>query len=338
MLLEYLFFDKSKRPQVETFNEELTEQWKKENAKKNDLPPQVTYKDFSTTDYWIVKYEKDGNSEVVAVHFSKINRRICEEFSPTILTDESSEYFNKSLYPLVNKFERQLRKLLYLKVSLSNEEKLKKTIQDIEKKDFGDIYNILFVDSDFRSKAREKIKKLDTRAEMFEAIEDLNEQTAWDILIGNSVLTKIKDNFDLLKEYRNDVMHAHNIDYDKFKTAKKLFSDVNLELEEQINAISPTTIVSPKTIDILYDKLESFKDETTEIANGISRFLDFFATLSKTTIPLETLSNWENTLKLLGSSTELSKTEKLLSGFSPAVRTELPQSNRDNEDEMSAHK
>ena len=156
MLLEYLFFDAGKRPQIETFNNDIINHWN--TTKKDDLLPNITYIDFDTSDYWIVRYEKSGNYENLAKQFSEINNRICEEFSPTILTDESSEYFNKSLYPLVNKFERYLRKLRYLKVSLCNEEKLKGIIRDIEKKDFGEIYNILFIDNDFRSAAREKIK------------------------------------------------------------------------------------------------------------------------------------------------------------------------------------
>ena len=120
MLLEYLFFDKSKRSLVEQLNKDLQEHWGK--LKKDGSPPSITYKDFDDGDCWIVRYEKKGNSEQTAIQFSEISENVCEEFSPTILTDESAEYFNKSLYPLVNQFERRLRKLLYLKVSLSNEE------------------------------------------------------------------------------------------------------------------------------------------------------------------------------------------------------------------------
>lgn len=139
---------------------------------------------------------------------------------PTILTDESSEYFNKSLYPLVNKFERLLRKFLYLKVSQCDEQKFRSVISDIDQKDFGEIYTILFIDNNFRAAARDKIKKLNTRAEMYEAIDALQESTAWHILVGDEVLTIIKDNFDLLKEYRNDVMHAHNISWENIKKQK----------------------------------------------------------------------------------------------------------------------
>lgn len=332
MLLEYLFFDKDKRPQVEVFNDELEAQWSR--AKKDDLPPAITYKDFDETDHWIVKYEKAKNGEQEARQLSEINQKICEEFSPAILTDESSEYFNKSLYPLVNKFERYLRKLLYLKVSLCNEEKLKSAIRDIEKKDFGDIYNILFVDNDFRAKARDQIKKLNTRAEMFEAIDSLSERTAWDILIGNSVLTVIKDSFDLLKEYRNDVMHAHNISYDRFKNIRKLFSKANSELEEQISEIlqySPVIMVSPMTVDTLYDKLVAFSSQKDEVINGAARFLDIFAKLSTATIPEETLSNLEKFVTLLGLSTESREPGKLPPEPSSDTGKES------NEDEVITH-
>lgn len=333
MLLEFLFFDKSKRSQVETFNDELKARWSK--AKEDDLPPTITYKDFDKTEYWIVKYEKSGGNEQVARQLSEIGKQICEEFFPTILTDESSEYFNKSLYPLVNKFERYLRKLLYLKVALCNEEKLKSAIRDIEKKDFGDIYSILFVDNDFRSKARDQIKKLNTRAEMVEAIDGLREQTAWDILIGNSVLAVIKDNFDLLKEYRNDVMHAHNISYDRYKDIKKLFSKANAELEEQINEIlqySPVTMVSSMTVDTLYNKLVAFTSGVEKIANGAARFADWFARLSTETVPPETLSNLERFLLLLGATAESEPIEGLLAGFSSPANKEMLSS---NENEVS---
>ena len=335
MLLEYLFFDKSKRSLVEQLNKDLQEHWGK--LKKDGSPPSITYKDFDDGDCWIVRYEKKGNSEQTAIQFSEISEKVCEEFSPTILTDESAEYFNKSLYPLVNQFERRLRKLLYLKVSLSNEEKLKSTIRDIEKKDFGDIYNILFIDNDFRTAARDRIKKLSTRSEMFEAIDSLTERTAWDILIGNSVLAIIKDNFDLLKEYRNDVMHAHNIDYSKYNRAKKLFSDANQELEKQIGEIQqePSEImVSPGTVDTLYDKLVAFSTGAEKMAENMSRALDLFAKMSTVSVPPETMTNLEKFMTLIGTSAESVANEASLPENSSGASDEKPES---GESEVSDH-
>lgn len=305
MLLEYLFFDKSKKDLVEQFNEDLKEHWN--DSKKKDSPPNITYKDFDESDCWIVRYEKNGNSEPVAIRFSGINEKMCEKFSPTILTDESAEYFNKSLYPLVNQFERRLRKLLYLKVSLSKEEKLKSAIRDIEDKDFGDIYNILFVDTAFRSAARDKIKKLNTRSEMLEALDTLSERTAWDMLIGDSSLAIIKENFDQLKDYRNDVMHAHNIGESKYKAAKELFSDANQELEEQISDILqyPSEVVVPAaSVDALYDKLVPMNIDPEKVAENLSRALDVFTKLSTASISPETVNNLEKILLFVGCAAE----------------------------------
>lgn len=142
MVLEYLFFDKNQRQNVEVYNHEL-ETSDTGNSKNSSV--QITYKDFDELECWIVKYERNGNNETTAKQSSEISTYICQEFSPTILTDESSEYFNKSLYPLVNKFERLLRKFLYLKVSQCDEQKFRSVISDIDQKDFGEIYTIATV-------------------------------------------------------------------------------------------------------------------------------------------------------------------------------------------------
>lgn len=299
MILEFLFFDKRQREQVEQFNREQS------SAVSEDTQTpllEISYKDFDGCECWIVRYEKKGNSEKDAKESSEIVMRICQTFSPVIVTDESSEYFNKSLYPLVNKFERLLRKFLYLKVSQCDENRFRNIVTDIDKKDFGDIYTMLFVDSNFRTEARDKIKKLNTRAEMFEAIDSLQESTAWHVLVGDAVLSIIKDNFDLLKEYRNDVMHAHNISWDKYKKAKKLFSDANTALQNEISQLLqyPSAILlSEKTVSTLYDKLMAFNENAEKIGKGLSAVVDMFAKLASPSYQVEVPPNLEKALLLL---------------------------------------
>lgn len=153
MVVEFLFFDKKPREKIALFNKGLEEAGTDDSK---SLVFQISYKDFDGLECWIVKYEIKGNNEAIAKQCSDISNHICQEFSPTVLTDESSEYFNKSLYPLINKFERLLRKFLYLKVSRCDEARFRNVIADIDQKDFGEIYNILFVDINFRAAAREK--------------------------------------------------------------------------------------------------------------------------------------------------------------------------------------
>lgn len=55
-------------------------------------------------------------------------------------------------------------------------------------------------------------------------------------MIGNR-LSVIKENFQIIKQYRNDVMHAHYMDYDTYKKAVSLFKDVNTQLDIEINTM-----------------------------------------------------------------------------------------------------
>lgn len=85
----------------------------------------------------IVEYKMEGDSELIAKTMSKINYKIVNDFKPmSVLINESSEYFNKRLYPLVNELERKLRELLYLVKALYDDKKAKKEIYNLEKKDF----------------------------------------------------------------------------------------------------------------------------------------------------------------------------------------------------------
>lgn len=299
MILEYLFFDKTQRKNVESFNHKLETSY----DNNENLPFQITYRDFEKLECWTVRYEGGEDDEAAARQISEISSRMCQEFSPTILTDESSEYFNKTLYPLVNKFERLLRKFLYLKVSQCDEEKFRSVITDIDQKDFGDIYTILFVDSNFRADAKDRIKKLNTQAEMIQAINALQENTVWHILVGDTALSIIKDNFNLLKEYRNDVMHAHNIKWEKYKKAKELFTDANIELENELNRLlqSPSMLpMSVKTISTLYEKMMSFSISTEKVLSSLAPALEKVAKIADASVPTEVQANLMKILQGLG--------------------------------------
>ena len=171
------------------------------------------------------------------------------------------------------------------------------------KKDFGDIYTILFVDSNFRADAKDRIKKLNTQAEMIQAINALQENTVWHILVGDTALSIIKDNFNLLKEYRNDVMHAHNIKWEKYKKAKELFTDANIELENELNRLlqSPSMLpMSVKTISTLYEKMMSFSISTEKVLSSLAPALEKVAKIADASVPTEVQANLMKILQGLG--------------------------------------
>ena len=100
MLQEYLFTSDQHKADIETV--EFVEKVKK------------SLRRMENSACWILVLEVKGESEDAAKLLDPINTQICEKYAPTVLTNECSCYFNKSLFPIINEFERKLRKLLYL--------------------------------------------------------------------------------------------------------------------------------------------------------------------------------------------------------------------------------
>ena len=296
MIIEYLFFDKTNRKTIEEHNKTIV---LKENESKDKL--KISFKDFDEADYWAVRYEYGKYSETDASYLSLLNEEIICKFSPIVLINESAEYFNKNLYPLINKFERLLRKFLFLRVAIYDVKKFEHIIKDIESKDFGDIYNILFVDSNFCKNVRDKIKNATTRSGMIEILENSEENTAWDMLVSNGKLSLIKDNFDVLKIYRNDVMHAHNISEDTYKKAKKLFNNVNSELETEINEMiefKDTYHKPEEHKENLYETLVAANENVSKIGMGTIKAIELFERYSSSLLTAEKMKGMEKVVEL----------------------------------------
>ena len=90
-----------------------------------------------------------GNLEIVPC--------IVENFAPTVLINESLAYFNRKLFPYINEFERKLRKFLYLKSAIYTGEKRIENIRDLESKDLGEIFVLLFTDAEFVKASKTKV-------------------------------------------------------------------------------------------------------------------------------------------------------------------------------------
>lgn len=234
MIQEYLFMNDHHRISVEGY---IPDGIKKEIY------------DVENSNCWIVTFILDGDNESCAKSLSEVNDYILSHFNPTVLTNESASYFNKKLFPLINEFERKLRKLLYLKSALYQGEMKVDNIQDLETKDLGEIFTLLFTDADFVKKAKGKINEKTwqfTKREIISALQSLTEDTVWDALIGSKAVDALADNFIAVKEYRNDVMHAHNINTATYRAAKRLFAQLNEQIGNEISSIIQTVEERPE--------------------------------------------------------------------------------------------
>lgn len=118
---------------------------------KEYLPDKVQRKIYKieNTESFVSVYSIEGEKKENAKILSKIDEEIRKKFSPIALINDSSEYYNKVLFPYINKFECKLRCFLYLKSTVSENPENFKNIQNLESKDFGEIYELLFTDANF---------------------------------------------------------------------------------------------------------------------------------------------------------------------------------------------
>lgn len=223
MIQEYLLLNEIEKEKIEAFDA------KEATLKLAQIKGQ---------DGWSVRYYLEGENENIARKLSEIDISFRAQFSATALESGCSTYMIRCLYPLVSDFERKLRKLLYITSAVHNDRAAVKNISNLESKNFGDIFSMLFIDGEFMSSVKGNIKsrqrELFSKADIVAYIESLDEETVWDTLLGKGTVPSLRTRFNDVREYRNDVMHSHNIDWEKYKDALELYTAINQELDSAL--------------------------------------------------------------------------------------------------------
>ena len=279
MIQEYLFTSDEQRHTVE--------QYAPESCEKDIY-------DIDNSDCWIVTYSKEGTNESSAKILSSVHSYIVNNFHPTVLSNECSAYYNKALYPHFNEFERKLRKLLYLKSALSRDAKGSALIKDLESKDFGEIFTLLFSDAQFVQGTKALVNNKTwqfTKDEILAAIEAISENTVWDNLIGKDAVPLLRSDFAKVKSFRNDIMHAHSMETAKYNEAAKLIKEINKQLDAEIGNI----IGTKETV-----QGDSAQDFNAALGDAI-RNMD----------EAQSIKNWQEQLIALQSSIPTIKSENL---------------------------
>lgn len=216
------------------------------------------------TDNWIATFslpESFGNAK----RLSELNTQVMSRFHPVVLVNDSAAFYNKKLYPIVNEFERVLRKALYLKGSLHKGEKAVENLKDLETKEFGKLFDLLFTDDDFIKRVKEQVNSKTwnySKNEILDSIKGLTESTLWDMLFAEPQTLSKK--FVEVRKYRNDVMHAHNIDSETYDKAMDLFQTINKELKSEISRIVKQKDESSDYSEVIHNAIAIQKNREIE--------------------------------------------------------------------------
>lgn len=209
----------------------------------------------------------------------------------SILSNSLSMYFSNRLYPKFQTYESLLRKIFVLALSPLEDEDiigivkeqtndkldLSKihTIEHIERLQIAELHTLIFEINinpvndltihfkDFQNKNEYILKEM---------IRNSLPITIWEKhftpFINSEKVDVLKNNYDRIREYRNDVMHFHTLTYRRYKKIDLLLSNVIKELEE-----------------LEYSMLEKWDFEATrKLTNDIfaQEFLANLSSLSKT--------------------------------------------------------
>lgn len=173
----------------------------------------------------------------------------------SILSNSLSMYFSNRLYPKFQTYESLLRKIFVLALSPLGDEDIirivKKqtndkldlskihTIEHIERLQIAELHSLIFEINinpvnnltnhfkNFQDKSKYHLKQMIKKALPI---------TIWEKhfvpFIDDERADVIKNSYNSIREYRNDVMHFHMLTYRSYKKIDLLLSDVIKELEE----------------------------------------------------------------------------------------------------------
>jgi hypothetical protein len=221
------------------------------------------YNEIRKGDIYIFYFEEKENDENAANHLSLKDHMLCKALDSKKcykLIDEASEYYNKTLYPLCNKYERSLRYVLCLASMSNHEQKALDKCRQFEKLNLNDIYNYFFTDSELNQKIKDIIKDRNLSHNDIIKFYFLPEHTMWGKLFNDKYDVIGKDFVDI-KNYRNNVMHAKSMDYITFSNAKKKLQDSISILEDITEKLLAGSIV------IENDSTKELADMIKEIDN-----------------------------------------------------------------------
>ena len=226
-----------------------------ENIKKNisDYKPEkasIKLYQVEKGKCWYAQISVNGSNEQAARDLSDIDMYVQEHFAVTLLRSDCSAYFTNKLYPLLSSFERTLRKLLYIFSAINNDDESPKNIKELEKKTIGQIFTMLFIDDAFVSSIKYSIKGANrdifSKDNILKLISSVDEKTVWDSLMGDDIVPTLRKNFQEVRSIRNNVMHAHNINWNEYENSRKLLRKIIKEMDTTLDDVSIKESIATK--------------------------------------------------------------------------------------------
>jgi hypothetical protein len=200
----------------------------------------------------------------------------------SILSNSLSMYFSNRLYPKFQTYESLLRKIFVLALSPLEDEDIIRivkeqtndkldlskihTIEHIEKLQIAELHSLIFeININPVNNLTNHFKNFQDKSEyhLKQMIKKALPITIWEKhftpFTDNERADVLKNSYNSIREYRNDVMHFHMLNYKRYKKIDSLLSDVIEELKKvQYNMLVRWDFEATRklTNDILYSEFK----------------------------------------------------------------------------------
>ena len=188
----------------------------------------------------VITVETEGDNLKCAETLSLIDGGIQKKHSLTLIRDDASAHFEQLLFPRICRFERELRRYLTALAVFSGEEKVtgkrnnkirvekvSEIVSNIEQLNLGEVQSYFFSSIEFNKSVEELCKRNYTKKRLLEEINKLDDSCFWNKHITDDNLLIVKEKYEEIVKYRNDVMHSHRMSFDDYEKASLLLEDVN---------------------------------------------------------------------------------------------------------------
>ena len=214
----------------------------------------------------------------------------------SILSNSLSMYFLNRLYPKFQVYESLLRKIFVLALSPLEDEDIVRiikeqtndkldlskihTIEHIERLQIAELHSLIFeININPVNNLTNHFKNFQDKSEyhLKQMIKKALPITIWEKhfapFTDNERADVLKNSYNSIREYRNDVMHFHMLTYKRYKKIDSLLSDVIEELKEvQNNMLERWDFEATRklTNDIIYSEFKFIlKIKSKEIKSAI---------------------------------------------------------------------
>lgn len=186
---------------------------------------------------YILSFSANGSTITGARALSKVRGRLRDDVSTRLLVDDASLKFAYTLYPRFAEYERKLRHAITLATCAEHDNFDNRLVKSLEELTLEQLGRQLFFDTSFQDKVKSRTKDCFTKNEVIDFITRLREKTVWMKLFGEESLSSVRENYFVLCDMRNKVMHHKLITEKNYDRARKMLRRSIDELDAYVDKV-----------------------------------------------------------------------------------------------------